>query len=142
MMWEKKTQRSGSEEENESTMSSFDSPGQMPEASNSSHCFKNQEEKLLMDCAREAGAKVHYKHGHLSSDIREKDIHEKILAWQRIQGGMSSLLKLLGSDISELRNEWSQFRAEVSVVGVQMEASIFEEIVDETVLEILGIHCI
>ena len=49
------------------------------------------------------------------------------------QGDESSLTKLLGSDIAESRNEWSQFRPEVEELRAELESAIFDEIVDETV---------
>ena len=135
----------GFKEENQSsTSSSFDSPREAPEISALTHHTKysSKGQQLLFDCAREAEERVYDHHQNcLKLEIRAQAIHDKILSWQRLQGDASSLTKLLGSDIAESRNEWSQFRPEAEELGVELESAIFDEIVDETVLEILGTHC-
>ena len=96
----------------------------------------------MFDCAREAEERVcDHQRNCLNLGIRAQAIHEKLLSWKRMQGDASSLTKLLSSDMAESRNEWSKFRPEVEELGVEIESAIFDEIVDETVLEILGTHC-
>ncbi|ONK76040.1 uncharacterized protein A4U43_C03F23230 [Asparagus officinalis] len=134
-------------EENQSTSSSFDSPREMPEISAFPHHTKSNkgqvhEQQLILDCVREAEERIRdYGLGCFSTEVRAKAIREKVLSWEKLQGDMSSLGKLLGSDISELRSEWSQYRADAAEIGIGVEAFIFEEILDETVLEILGSRC-
>lgn len=132
-------------EDSSSTTSSFDSPREAQDIYGfSRHCSGDSKQQLMEDCVKEAEEML-WDSGDVclsTEEVREKLINDKIIAWQRLRGDVSSLTKLLGSDIAECSKEWSKFGPEVTDLGIEIESAILEEIVHETVLDMIAFsHC-
>ncbi|URD73533.1 hypothetical protein MUK42_25502 [Musa troglodytarum] len=51
------------------------------------------------------------------------------------------LRQLIGSELSSSGTEWGLFQPQASDIGALIEATIFEDIKEEAILEMMGSHC-
>ncbi|WOK99593.1 hypothetical protein Cni_G08305 [Canna indica] len=112
-------------EEELSSTSTLDSPNEV-----SWGCF--------CDDAQKPNRKRHFfEPHHFVLDCHECSVPEILLPCESQTAALSDISKLIDSDLSKSRKEWIQFQHDITEVGVEIEHIIFEEIRDETLLEIL-----
>ncbi|PKU80809.1 hypothetical protein MA16_Dca014647 [Dendrobium catenatum] len=92
----------------------------------------NKRRRLLLECWRkETEERILSFEDRLScSDMSEKAMNEQIFSWEKQKG-----------DSSCCREEWNQFKAEAREIGLCLEAAIFDELREETILDTLALYC-
>ncbi|CAL9772256.1 unnamed protein product [Musa acuminata subsp. burmannicoides] len=108
-----------------------------PRQANYSECHFFEPHYFLVDCRKEAQGKLSTSRGCSSPEI----IQEEISSWEDQRGGSGNISRLIDFDFSKSREEWSHFQHEIGEVGIEMEHIIFDEIREETVLDVLHCHC-
>ncbi|RWV79012.1 hypothetical protein GW17_00059923 [Ensete ventricosum] len=97
---------------------------------------------LVVDCLREVEGKLSTSHGCSSPERRGKIVQEETWSWEDRRGGLGDdISQLIDFDFSKSRKEWSHFQQETGEVGIEIEHIIFEEIREETVLDVLRCRC-
>ncbi|KAJ8470104.1 hypothetical protein OPV22_024447 [Ensete ventricosum] len=97
---------------------------------------------LVVDCLREVEGKLSTSHGCSSPERRGKIVQEETWSWEDRRGGLGDdISQLIDFDFSKSRKEWNHFQQETGEVGIEIEHIIFEEIREETVLDVLRCHC-
>ncbi|WOL04358.1 hypothetical protein Cni_G13079 [Canna indica] len=90
------------------------------------------------DDAQKSNRKRHFfEPHHFVLNCHECSVREILLPCKGQTAALADITKLIDSDLSKSRKEWSQFEHEITEAGVEIEHIIFEEIRDKTLLEIL-----
>ncbi|CAL9103958.1 unnamed protein product [Musa textilis] len=105
-----------------------------------SECHLFEPHYILVDCLKEAEGKLSTSHGCSSPERSGKIIQEEILSWEDQRGGRGNISQSIDLDFSRSRKEWSHCQHEMGEVGIGIEHIIFEEIREETVLDVLHCH--
>ncbi|URE05499.1 hypothetical protein MUK42_20956 [Musa troglodytarum] len=92
------------------------------------HC--EQDEERVVD-----------SHECFARETAESEVHETDNSWQTQKDDVSSLTQLTCSDISNARREWYEFQPQVREIGTQVEEAIFEDNIEDVVLEMMCLHC-
>ncbi|KAL0926139.1 hypothetical protein M5K25_004533 [Dendrobium thyrsiflorum] len=92
----------------------------------------NKRRRLLLECRRKETEEriLSFQDRSSCSDMSEKAMNELIFSWEKQKG-----------DSSSCREEWNQFKAEAREIGLCLEAAIFDELREETILDILVLYC-
>ncbi|XP_010941953.1 uncharacterized protein [Elaeis guineensis] len=93
--------------------------------------------QLLLDCVREVEKRIWDSYECLSPERVKSIIKERIFTWEKQRGDVTDIAQLVDLEVSESREEWKHFQTEVREIGIEMEAVIFEEIREETLLDML-----
>ncbi|EHA8587152.1 hypothetical protein COCNU_scaffold001487G000030 [Cocos nucifera] len=94
--------------------------------------------QLVLDCVREVEKRIWDSYECLSPERVKSIIKERIFTWDKQRGDVADIAQLVDLEVSESREEWSNFQTEIREIGIEIEAVIFEEIREETLLDMLG----
>ncbi|XP_008797019.2 uncharacterized protein LOC103712310 [Phoenix dactylifera] len=97
--------------------------------------------QLLLDCVREVEKRIWDSYECLSPERAKSIIKERIFTWEKKRGDVADIAQLVDSEVSESREEWRHFQSEIREIGIEIETVIFEEIREETLLDMLGFPC-
>ncbi|XP_020597722.1 uncharacterized protein LOC110037418 [Phalaenopsis equestris] len=134
------------EEENRST-STMNSD--MSEEAHYFTCFSNlnqtengarKDKQPLLKCRKELKERIFASHYGLSQSKSEKSREMQIFSVEKHRKEVARIAKLIDMDLSGTRREWSHFKDEAKKTGLEIERLIFEEIREETVVEMFGSH--
>ncbi|CAL9044171.1 uncharacterized protein LOC135673376 isoform X1 [Musa acuminata AAA Group] len=79
-------------------------------------------------------------HECFARETAESEVHETDNSWQTQKEVVSSLTQLTCSDISNARREWYEFQPQVREIGTQVEQAIFEDNIEDVILEMMCLH--
>lgn len=98
--------------------------------------------RFLSDWLKEVEGRLSTSHERPSPERSGKITEEGRMILSRKSRGcaLGNISQLIDFDFSESRKEWSHFRHEIGEVGAEIEQSIFEEISEEAVLDVLHRH--
>jgi len=127
------------EEGNQSTTSGFNSPTK----AKAKAAVSIQPRQLLLDFLKEMEEKSCDPCELLGQKMSGNIMQEEIFPWEkpRERGDVAIFTQLLALDISETRREWTQFNAGREEIATEIGDIIFEEMREECVFDILGLHC-
>ncbi|CAD5182183.1 unnamed protein product [Musa acuminata subsp. malaccensis] len=57
------------------------------------------------------------------------------------QKALSTIRELTVSELASSRSEWSRFQLQMREIAIDIGAALFEDIKEETILDIIGSHC-
>lgn len=97
---------------------------------------------FVLDCLREVEGRLSTPHECSGPEKRGNNREEEVLSYDDNHGAaLANLSRLIDSDFSKSRKDWSHHQHEMTEVGIQIEHLIFEEIREETLVGILDCHC-
>jgi len=128
------------EEEKQSTTSRLSSP---TKAKSKAKAVSIQPRQLLLDFLKEMKGEGCDPFELLGQKMSGNIMQGEIFPWekQRERGDVAMFTHLLALDLSETRREWTQFNAENREIGTEIGGIIFEEMREECVFDMLGLHC-
>ncbi|CAD5183247.1 unnamed protein product [Musa acuminata subsp. malaccensis] len=87
---------------------------------------------------------VHLLHREKEADEESPETTGKFVIPRRKKKNktrFTRLRQLIGSEMSSSGREWGVFQPQASDIGAEIEATIFEDIKEEVILEMMGSHC-
>ncbi|XP_018679195.2 uncharacterized protein LOC103979533 [Musa acuminata AAA Group] len=87
---------------------------------------------------------VHLLHREKEADEESPETTGKFVIPRRKKKNktrFTRLRRLIGSEMSSSGREWGVFQPQASDIGAEIEATIFEDIKEEVILEMMGSHC-
>lgn len=96
-----------------------------------------QSDKIVLDCGRETEEAIAKCHDHEINTGGEVVHEETTASWTQ-----GKLQQLIVSDISSSMSEWVGFQHQVTQIGAEIEAKIFQDMEEEMILDLmLGSQC-
>ncbi|URD99550.1 hypothetical protein MUK42_30889 [Musa troglodytarum] len=103
------------------------------------HSYKPH--RFVLDCLREVEGRLSTPRECSGPEKRGKNREEEVPSYGNHGAALANLSRLIDSDFSESGKEWSRHQHEMTEVGAQIEHLIFEEIGEETLVDVLDCHC-
>ncbi|XP_072973658.1 uncharacterized protein [Typha angustifolia] len=100
-----------------------------------------QPQQLVLDCVREVEGRNWDQHQCSSPTKTEKFFCEEAPSWESQEADEAWISQLIASDLSNSSKEWIQFKPQIREIGTKIEASIFEQLREEAVLDIIDLNC-
>ncbi|RWW18155.1 hypothetical protein GW17_00017882 [Ensete ventricosum] len=95
--------------------------------------------QLEQHCEQDAGRVVD-SHECFARETAESEVHETDNSWKTLKEDVGSLTQLTCSDISNAGREWYEFQPQMREVGTQVEEAIFEDNIEDVIVEMLCLH--